>query len=742
MVKKARSVSSLLRLKFVVPIALAALACAVAGFFVLSRSDQSGGHGGGGSGGGFTVTFSFSPSYSIYLIDEEIEFYAQSSGGSVTSYHWDFGDGTTSDRANPSHSYAKPGNYTVSLVVRDQSGGTASCSREINVVGPSRVTIELDNGRPRLFVNGEPFVIRGVSYSPTPVGKSPTSGYNWWNDPETYLNDFPLIREMGANTIRTYGSDATREALDNAYANGLYVIMGHWVNYYLNLSIESNRRSEMEKYLTFVRKWKNHPAVLMWSFGNEVEYNYLGAGSGRNLEDWYTLLEETCEAIKLEDNLHPTTYSHVDRLGPGGIGDSSVRADDASLRALDVWSVNSYRGRSFGTLFEEYAGLSQKPMLLSEWGCDAWNGVSESEDQSMQADYIRSQWREIERNLAPGGVCLGGTVFEWSDEWWKAGLPSSHEATSQWQNPNYDDPNMNEEWWGITAVSAGTYMKEPRMAYYTLADLWGGTPTSYFTVSVSPSSLMLCPGKSTVVQVTVSAFGGYSETVELMASGVPSGVTVEFSPSAGSPTFTSNMTLRVEAEVYGRYTITVLGTGGDGRTSECGLILVIPSAASSEVYNVYSDEGIPSDGEVWTWSGADWGMEKGTFDGEYAGENAPEGIKCFMTMSGSGSGNYAGWGVFLIYPSNHTADLSGYSALSFWVKTPVNLKVEVQDNSNRKSTKYISAFGWDGTNTWQEITIPTSQFTGADITRIFGLFLITASTPNTTFYVDNVRWSA
>ncbi|MEM2299582.1 MAG: PKD domain-containing protein [Candidatus Hadarchaeales archaeon] len=444
----------------------AIVACSVlAGSLVYLRASEEGEE-------NLAVNFSVNPSYLIYLLDEQIQFVPQTSGR-VSEYEWDFGDGNKSTEQSPVHAYSQPGEYLVTLNVTDKKGRKATCSQTLKVVGPSRVEIkELENGKFILLVNGQPFTIKGVCYSPTPIGKSPATGYNWWKDPATYLNDFPMIKEMGANTIRTYGSDATREALDYAYVNGIYVIMGHWVNYYLDLSIESNRNSEIEKYLRFVRAWKNHPAVLMWSFGNEVEYNYLSAGSGRKLVDWYTLLEEACRRIKEEDNLHPVTYSHIDRLGPGGIGDKSLKADDESLRSLDIWSLNVYRGSSFGNLFEEYARYSRKPLILSEFGCDALNGSLGVEDQATQASYIRNLWLEIKRKLAPAGICLGGTVFEWSDEWWKAGRPSSQENTAQWRNVSYGDPNMNEEWWGITSISDGGYLKTPRQAYYVLKELW------------------------------------------------------------------------------------------------------------------------------------------------------------------------------------------------------------------------------------------------------------------------------
>ncbi len=48
------------------------------------------------------------------------------SDGSIASYLWDFGDGTTSTQANPSKSYAATGSFTVSLTVTDNLGATGS----------------------------------------------------------------------------------------------------------------------------------------------------------------------------------------------------------------------------------------------------------------------------------------------------------------------------------------------------------------------------------------------------------------------------------------------------------------------------------------------------------------------------------------------------------------------------------------------------------------------------------------
>jgi PKD repeat protein len=44
------------------------------------------------------------------------------SSGSINSWYWDFGDGTSSSSHNPQHVFSSPGTYTVSLTVTGQNG--------------------------------------------------------------------------------------------------------------------------------------------------------------------------------------------------------------------------------------------------------------------------------------------------------------------------------------------------------------------------------------------------------------------------------------------------------------------------------------------------------------------------------------------------------------------------------------------------------------------------------------------
>ena len=81
----------------------------------------------GGSGGNQSPVAEVNGPYSG-LTGAAISFSSAGSDdpdGQIVSYSWSFGDGATSTAANPSHSYANSGNYTVTLTVTDDEGASS-----------------------------------------------------------------------------------------------------------------------------------------------------------------------------------------------------------------------------------------------------------------------------------------------------------------------------------------------------------------------------------------------------------------------------------------------------------------------------------------------------------------------------------------------------------------------------------------------------------------------------------------
>ncbi|CAL9580028.1 hypothetical protein SUDANB58_05016 [Streptomyces sp. enrichment culture] len=82
--------------------------------------------------------------------------------GDALTYSWDFGDGSTSTQADPTHRYRKNGTYTATLTVKDPSGRTGSASVQI-VVGNTAPKVTLDlpkDGQLFSFGDAVPFKVR------------------------------------------------------------------------------------------------------------------------------------------------------------------------------------------------------------------------------------------------------------------------------------------------------------------------------------------------------------------------------------------------------------------------------------------------------------------------------------------------------------------------------------------------------------------------------------------------------
>jgi PKD repeat protein len=65
-----------------------------------------------------------------------------SSGGTITTYIWDFGDGTHGTGITGIHSYSNPGTYTIRLTVTDNSGLSGTVSRQVQINAPAVITTQ------------------------------------------------------------------------------------------------------------------------------------------------------------------------------------------------------------------------------------------------------------------------------------------------------------------------------------------------------------------------------------------------------------------------------------------------------------------------------------------------------------------------------------------------------------------------------------------------------------------------
>lgn len=304
-----------------------------------------------------------------------------------------------------------------------------------------------------ISVNNRPFTVRGINYQPIQIGNTYTSANDDFNF--LYQRDFPLIRNMNANTIRTYVKVTNISFLNAAYNNGIYVIMGYPINTNQDLSSPSVRAAILNDFTAYVNTYKTHPAVLGWALGNEVNLAYTG-----NDSHWYTLANQMAQVAYLAEGAtyHPTFLVNAHMTDAGN---THLLSDDTSLPYVDIWGHNTYTGYNFNCYFDYYDTISAKPLVFTEFGIDAYNNSALTEYQHVQADWDVRQWKQLKQRSA------GGLVFAYSDEWWKAGNNLGHDPGG-YITDTHPDNYANEEWWGIMAVQDNGNLPDlviPRQAY-------------------------------------------------------------------------------------------------------------------------------------------------------------------------------------------------------------------------------------------------------------------------------------
>ncbi|MDX8033296.1 proprotein convertase P-domain-containing protein [Lentzea sp. BCCO 10_0856] len=105
---------------------------------------------------------------------------------------------------------------------------------------------------------------------------------------------------------------------------------------------------------------------------------------------------------------------------------------------------------------------------------------------------------------------------------------------------------------------------------YTLwkSAVGSSTPGADFSVAVSPSSGSVAAGSSATATVATQTVSGDAQTVQLSASGLPSGATASFNPASVSTGASSTLTISTTASTpAGTYPVTITAAGSVSRTA-------------------------------------------------------------------------------------------------------------------------------------------------------------------------------
>lgn len=254
-------------------------------------------------------------------------------------------------------------------------------------VAAGAVPVELVNvdGQYLLYRGGQPYFIKGGG------GKK----------------YFDRLAEYGGNSVRTWGSENAGEILDQAHRLGLTVTLGLWVQHErhgFDYDDPVSVNSQLDKIRKVILQYRNHPALLMWGIGNEVNLN------SRNPKVWDSI-QAIARMVHELDGRHPT-MTVLAGSPARDISHILQRCPD-----IEILGVNVYAGLEHTPATIRNAGW-EGPYVVTEWGNDGYWEVSRTgwgaslEQTSVQkADafmrrYLQVMDTDSERNL-------GGYVFLW-----------------------------------------------------------------------------------------------------------------------------------------------------------------------------------------------------------------------------------------------------------------------------------------------------------------------------------------
>ena len=256
----------------------------------------------------------------------------------------------------------------------------------------SSVNILASDGGYVLSNRGRPYVIKGAVIGET----------------QTHLLS---LSKVGGNTIRTYTSSQAQIILDSAELLNLKVMLGLYLmpaEYGMDYGNAQMVQKQQDSLLQIVRQWKNHPALLLWGLGNEVELH----SSDPHI---WPAVNSLARAIHHEDPTHPTASVILPNA-------KSLKQFMQSCPDVDILGINS-----FGSLQAILKQLLEKPrswngpILFTEWGIPgpwesphtAWRAPIEW-TQHEKSHFLQQSGKLIQNELTRG--CLGGFVFYWGQK--------------------------------------------------------------------------------------------------------------------------------------------------------------------------------------------------------------------------------------------------------------------------------------------------------------------------------------
>jgi hypothetical protein len=270
----------------------------------------------------------------------------------------------------------------------------AGCSHEaMQEQSPVKVEIARTADGYQLLRGGLPYIVRGAGM---------------------VRDDIARFAAHGGNSIRNWTTDDriqnVQALLDAAQASGVTVALclpmrpeRSGFDYDDQEAVARQRESFRETILSY----RDHPALLLWIVGNELNHSYSNPRV-------YDAVNDVARMIHELDPNHPVTTA-MEGFRPDVVSEALKRAPE-----LDFLSFQAYGGLFSLPERMRLAGFTQ-PFMVTEWGTIGWWemertpwGAPVELTSSEKADVIL---RALQEALTPlEGQLLGSYVFKWGQK--------------------------------------------------------------------------------------------------------------------------------------------------------------------------------------------------------------------------------------------------------------------------------------------------------------------------------------
>ena len=259
-----------------------------------------------------------------------------------------------------------------------------------------RVEVKLNaNGEYRLYRDGSEYYVKGGG------------GSEQWDE----------LARIGGNSVRTWSTDNAKEMLDKAHSLGLTVMMGLWMQHErhgFDYDDKPKVQAQLDYFRKIVMEIKDHPALLLWGVGNEVDLFYTNTNVWKAVNDVAKMIHEV-------DPNHPTSTVTA------GLDPAEVKLIMQDAPEIDIYSINTYG--DIGSVKKNLANYGWTgPYMITEWGPNGhwevaktrWGAPIEQTSAEKAVSYRERYESEI---LAASKNCMGSYVFLWGFK---------QETTSTW----------------------------------------------------------------------------------------------------------------------------------------------------------------------------------------------------------------------------------------------------------------------------------------------------------------------